>query len=99
MAIDCPLSWYHRPDSHRDAAPEESDAGPFQNSEANASHAKGGVDDHTASSVADPEHHLVDSQGLLNPSPPQSDLPVRPATVMLSTQDMSLLSDLTLSGS
>ena len=39
MVIDCPFSWYRRPASHRDAAPEESDAGPSQNSEADASHA------------------------------------------------------------
>ena len=102
LAIDCPLSWYRRPASHRDAAPDEPAVGPTQSSEADASHAdvtEGAADDGATQPSTDPEHHLVDSQGLLNSPPPQSDLPARPATVMPSTQDMSLLSDLTLSES
>ena len=115
-AIDCPLSWYRRSASHRDAPPDESgpgpgaDADPSQFSEAAASFANDAEvdsDDNAAndaevnagSSPVASEHHLVNSQGLLNPPPPPADLPVHPPTVMQSSQDFSLLTDLTLSGS
>ena len=80
------------------------DADPSQSSEAAASFANDAEvdsDDNAAndaevnagSSPVASEHHLVNSQGLLNPPPPPADLPVCPPTVMQSSQDFSLLSD------
>ena len=98
-AIDCPLSWYRCPASHRDAAPDESEAGANSSNSPDAACSHAG--DTEANGDCDPppatsEHHLIDSQGLLNSEPPLTNLPVRAATVMPSSHDTSLLTDLNM---
>ena len=97
-----------RPASHRDVPAAESgpapgaDAGSSQGSEVADSFvndAEVNSDDSVGSSPATSEHHLIDLQGLLNPPLPPADFPVNPPTVMQSSQDFSLLTDLNLSGS
>ena len=99
-AIDCPLSWYRRPASHRDADSGDPGADPDPprdssgiSPRAEASAAPSGPP------PAEPEQHLIDTQGFLNDQSPSTDRPARPATVMPSSQDTSLLADLILSGS